>query len=90
MIDHQREVSRVNRELMRSLIGLVPEQQRRGGVGELLERNWNLLADNHNRMLDLWSQVWSAAWRPYEEAEGPYAPRLLRRRRRKSRTAANN
>ena len=34
MIDHQREVSRVNRELMRSLIGLVPEQQRRGGVGE--------------------------------------------------------
>ena len=93
MIDHQREVSRVNRELMRSIIGLVPQQQREGGLGglgELLERNWSLVADNHNRMLDLWSQVWTAAWRPYEEAEGPYAPRLLRRRRRKSRVAVNN
>ncbi len=75
---HHRDVLRANAEVWRELIRLLPLDERVRLTTGLLERNVAMFAEFNQRVADQWTQVWSAAWRPYEESDGSYAPKLLR------------
>lgn len=74
---HQRDVMRFNAESMVALMGVLPLGERLRLVGEVCRRNLQMAGENQARMLEQWSSMWTAAWRPYED-DGPYAPKLLR------------
>lgn len=84
MNQHHRDTLRANCEMWRELVRLLPLDERMRLTSELFERNVTMFTEFNQRVLDQWSQVWNAAWQPYESAEGPYAPRLLRRRRKRA------
>ncbi|MBP9907807.1 MAG: hemerythrin domain-containing protein [Rubrivivax sp.] len=80
MNQHHRDALRANLEMWRELVQLLPLDQRMRMTAELFGRNLTMFTEFNQRIVDQWSQVWNAAWQPYESAEGPYAPKLLRRR----------
>lgn len=74
---HHREAIRFNSKTTLALMSVLSLRERVCLVGHLCERNLQMVGENHQRMVELWSEVWTAARRPYRE-EGPYAPKLLR------------
>ncbi len=74
---HQRDVMRFNAESMVALMGAQPFGERLRLVGEVCQRNLQMAGQSKERMLELWSDMWTAAWQPYQD-DGLYAPRLLR------------
>lgn len=87
---HNKNTLRLNAEIWRELVRLMPIDQRFRTMGELYERNLTTFAEFNNQMVDQWSEVWKTAWRPYEQGDGPYAPKLLRRRSRSSAASAES
>lgn len=87
LAQHQRDAWRINLELMRGLLKLQPLDKRLRAATELCERNLAMAAGINTRMLDLWSDAFKAAWRPYDD-DGPFAPKLLRLPRRRARGGA--
>jgi hemerythrin-like domain-containing protein len=84
MNQHHRDALRANREMWRELVRLLPLDERMRLTAELFERNLTMFTEFNHRVVDQWSQIWNAAWQPYESAEGPFAPKLLRRRRKRA------
>lgn len=87
MSRHNKEALQLNAELWREMIRLVPLGKRFELMGELYERNLMMLAEFNNHLIDQWSEIWNTAWRPYD-GSGPYAPKLLRRRSRRTAVTA--
>ena len=81
LAQHQRDVMRVNLELTRGLMKMLPLDQRFKLTAEIFERNVEMVSGFNQRMSDLWSGAWKSAWAPYDD-DGPYAPKLLRLGRR--------
>jgi len=81
LLRHNRETLRVNRDLIAQGLALLPWDERTKLMRELMQRNVQMLLGINFRMLDLWSEALGAAFRPYEQPEGPYTPKLLRWRR---------
>jgi hemerythrin-like domain-containing protein len=75
---HHRDVLRANAEMWRELVRLLPLDERMRLTTGLFERNVAMFTEFNQRVADQWTQIWNAAGRPYEESEGPYAPKLLR------------
>lgn len=88
MTEHNAQALRQNLELTRSLMQIVPLAERGRLLGELYQSNVRMFTDVQTRMNRLWSDTWQAVWRPYDVEPGPYAPKLLRRRRRRKADAA--
>lgn len=84
---HNQAAIRANNELVRELIRLMPMDDRVRMLGEVCERNVAMFSDINARMVNLWSDMWAAARRPYED-DGPYAPKLLKPLRRRAAAAS--
>ena len=90
MTQHNAQTLRQNMALTRSLMDLVPLAERGRLLGELCESNVRMFSEIQTRMTQIWSDTWQAVWRPYDVEPGPYAPKLLRRRRRRAASGTSN
>ena len=87
LAQHNRDVLRVHRDLLNRWLQPLPLDERLDLVGGLFQRHLSMLSAVNSRIVELWSGVGSAMFGPYEQAEGQYAPKLLRLRA-KGRAAA--
>lgn len=90
MTQHNAQALQQNVQLTRNLIRAVPLAERSRLLGELCESNVRMFSEIQTRMTQLWSDTWEAIWRPYDVEPGPYAPKLARRRRRRTADASGH
>lgn len=90
MTQHNAQALRQNMELTRSLMDQLSLAERGRLLAELCESNVRMVGEIQTRMTQLWSDTWQAIWRPYDVEPGPYAPKLLRRRRRREAPAGKS
>lgn len=74
---HHRDAWRTNVGMVRDLLGARPLERRIELAGEAFTRNVDMARGITRRMLEVWSDTWQAARRPYQD-EGPHAARLFR------------
>lgn len=83
---HNSEAVRTNAAAVQQILGARPLGRRVELAGAAFGRNVEMARDISRRLSEVWSETWRAARRPYED-DGPYAPRLLRFCRSRSRAA---